>query len=174
MSDAVVVGERVEPRLRLTARRVLAGLGLASLLGFAIVRAAVEDRTPLRSLGVQGCWFEQEPVGRGQTVTRELSWIPERDVYLVGWNPLLLAPSEAGYEAELALVDGTTRIFVMVERRSPPAEAAAWNPSELPAGTGYRVRAGRALTLRLRIANDGPADFWTEAAGAQVRYVPVS
>lgn len=156
----------------LRAGHALAGLALLASLALSIVRLAVQDRTPLRGLGVRGFWFEQAPVGRGQTVTRELRWVPEHDLYIVGWNPVLQAPPGAGYQAELTLYEAATRIFVMVERRSPPADPALWSPAELPAGTGYHVRRGRALTLRLRIANDGAQDFWTAAAGAQIRFVP--
>lgn len=174
MSGPAPDGAGADPRLlRLTPRRVLAALGIAASLALVIVRAAVQDRTPLRDLNVRGLWFEQTAVDPGQTVTRELTWVPERDVYVVGWNPLLLAPSESGYAIELTLFDAGTRIFVMVERGSPPADAAAWNPTELPAGTGYRVRAGRTLTLRLRIANQGASELLAQAAGAQIRYVPV-
>jgi hypothetical protein len=155
-------------------RAALLGVGVSALLAFVIVRTAVEDRSRLRGLAAQGCWFKPEPVGRGQTVTRELPWSPERDVYVVGWNPLLAAETDAGYEAELTLFDhpAKTRIFGMVQRRSPPAEASRWDPGELPEGTGYRVPAGRALTLRLRITNTGSRDFWTEGCGAQIRVVP--
>lgn len=175
MSDAAPGPAGADPRLlRLTPRRALAGVGLAALLAFPIVRVSVEDRTPLRDLSVRGLWFGQTAVDPGQTVTQELTWVPERDVYVVGWNPLLLAPPEAGYAVELTLFDASTRIFVMVERGSRPPDTAAWNPTELPAGTGYRVRAGRAITLRLRIANQGDTELLAQAAGAQIRYVPAS
>jgi hypothetical protein len=170
-----VSGAGSEPRrLRLTPRAALGVVGLAGALALLIVRAAVEDRTPLRGLNLRGLWFEQTTVDPGQTVTRELTWVPERDVYLVGWNALVLAPWQAAHASELTLFDGGTRIFVMVESGSPPADALAWHPAELPAGTGYRVHAGRTLTLRLRIANQGAGELLAETAGAQIRYVPVS
>lgn len=163
------------PGIRLTLRGTLLAAGALVLLAFAIVGTAVPDRTSLRQIAVAGCWFAPVAVGRGQTLTRELRWEPEGDVHVVGWNPLLEAPGDTGYEAELSLFDGParTRIFVMVQRRSPPADASTWSPAELPEGTGYRVPAGHTLTLRLRITNTGPVDFWTQGAGAQIRYLLV-
>jgi hypothetical protein len=155
----------------LTLRRALAATALALLLAFPIVRVSVADRTPLRRVAVHGLWFEKTEVDPGQTVTRQLSWTPEQDVYIVGWNPLLLAPPEASYVVELTLSEAQTRLFVMGAGGSRPADAGAWNPAELPAGTGYHVRAGRTLTLRFRIANQGDGELRSEAAGAQIRYL---
>ena len=172
MSEPGRTEGRERAREQLSARRVLAAAVLSLLLALPIVRMSVEDRTPLRGLSVHGLWFEETDVDPGQTVTRQLTWAPEQDVYVVGWNPLLLAPAEASYAVELTLADADTRIFVMVEQGSRPADADAWNPSELPAGTGYHVRAGRTLTLRFRIANQGDGEVLAQAAGAQIRYVP--
>lgn len=159
--------------MNLTLRRALLAAGASLLFAFAIVRAGVKDRSPLRDLAAQGCWFETEKVDSGQTVTRELPWTPERDIYVVGWNALLVAPVEAAYEAELTLFDdpAKTRIFAMVQRRSPPAPSGRWETATLPEGTGYRVAAGRRLILRLRIKNTGSEGLQTEVSGAQIRYV---
>src|SRR5262245_52816577 len=126
---AAPVGERevtraaAPPGPRLTARGVLAAAALALLLAFPIVRVSVADRTPLRGAAVHGLWFEKTKVDPGQTVTRQLSWTPEQDVYIVGWNPLLLAPPEASYLVELTLSDGQTRLFVMAAAGSRPGDA---------------------------------------------------
>jgi hypothetical protein len=160
--------------VKLTLRRVLVGAAASLLLAFAIVSASVEDRSPLRGLSAQGCWFPVDKVDDGQTVTRELPWAPDRDVYVVGWNALLAAQQDAAYEAELTLFDepAKTRLFAMVQRRSPPAPSARWETATLPDGTGYRVAAGRRLVLRLRIKNTGSEVLRTEVSGAQIRYVP--
>jgi len=158
--------------LRLTARGVLTGLGLAAVMAFAIVRAAVEDRTPLRSLEVHGLWFEKTKVDPGQTVTQELAWTADRDVYVVGWNPTVLPRASGDHAVELTLSDGDTRIFVLAERGRPPGDAEAGHAADLPDGTGYLVRAGRALTLRLRMANQGKGELLAERPGALIRCVP--
>jgi hypothetical protein len=160
--------------VKLTPLRALLGAVASLLLATVIVRASVADRSPLRGLTVQGCWFESARVDDGQTVTRELPWTPERDVYVVGWNALLAEPPDAAYEAELTLFDDAakTRIFAMVQQRSPPGQSARWETATLPDGTGYRVAAGRRLVLRLRIRNAGSEVLRTEVSGAQIRYVP--
>jgi hypothetical protein len=160
--------------VKLTLRRALLGAVLSVLLATVIVRASVADRSPLRGLASQGSWFASAKVDDGQTVTRELSWTPERDVYVVGWNALLAEPPDAVYEAELTLFDDATRtrIFAMVQHRSRPGPSARWETAMLPDGTGYRVAAGRRLVLRLRIKNAGREVLRTEVSGAQVRYVP--
>ena len=111
-------------------------------------------------------------MGWGQTVTRGQRWTPERAVDVVGWNPLLAAPTDAAYEAELTLFDeaAKTRVFGLVQRRTPPARAARWEPAALPDGTGYRVAAGRVLTLRLRIGTPKPG-LLARTSGAD-RYGP--
>ena len=158
--------------LRLTARGVLTGLGLAAFMAFAIVRAAVEDRTPLRNLEVHGLWFQTTKVDPGQTVTQELAWTADRDVYVVGWSPTVLPHASGDHTVELTLSDGETRIFVLAERGSPPGDAEAGHAADLPEGTGYLVRAGRALTLRLRMANQGKGELLAERPGALIRCVP--
>ena len=60
----------------------------------------------------------------------------------------------------------------MAERGRPPGDPEAGNSADLPDGTGYRVRAGRAVTLRLRIANEGAGELVAETPGAQIRHVP--
>jgi hypothetical protein len=153
---------------------ILTAAAASLLLAFVVVSVAVQDRSRLRAASVQGCWFESEAVGRGQTVTRERRFRPGQVVDVVGWNPLVAAPTDAAYEAELTLYDeaAKTRVFGLVQRRTPPARAARWDPVALPDGTGYRVAAGRVLTLRFRISNTGERDFWSEMSGAQIRYLP--
>ena len=102
--------------LRLTAHGVLGGVALAAVMGFVIVRAAVEDRTPLRNLELHGLWFQTTKVDPGQTVTQELAWTADRDVYVIGWNPTVLPLAGGDHAVELTLSDGDTRIFVLAER----------------------------------------------------------
>lgn len=159
---------------RPTFRHALLAAAASLLLAFVIVSVSIQDRSRLRAVSIEGCWFESEAVGRGQTVTLERRWTPERAVDVVGWNPLLAAPTDAAYEAELTLFDETakTRVFGLVQQRAPPARSARWEPAALPDGTGYRVAAGHVLTLRFRIRNTGSRDFRSETSGAQIRYVP--
>ena len=159
---------------RLTAHGVLGGVALAAVMGFVIVRAAVEDRTPLRNLEVHGLWFQTTKVDPGQTVTQELAWTADRDVYVVGWSPTVLPHASGDHTVELTLSDGETRIFVLAERGSPPGDAEAGHAADLPEGTGYLVRAGRALTLRLRMANQGNGELRAERPGALIRCVPAA
>ena len=157
-----------------TLRRVLLAAAASLVFALAIVRAGVKDRSALRDLASQDCWFGAETVDGGQTVTRELPWMPEQDIFVVGWHALLVAPEDGAYEAELTLFDelAKTRIFAMVQRRSPPAPSARWESAALPDGTGYRVSAGRRLVVRLRVRNTSSEGLRTEVTGAQIRYVP--
>jgi len=153
---------------------ILSAAAASLLLALVVVSVALQDRSRLRTASLQGCWFESEVVGRGQTVTRERRFRPGPVVDIVGWNPLLALPTDAAYEAELTLYDeaAKTRVFGLVQRRTPPARAARWDPVALPDGTGYRLAAGRVLTLRFRIRNTGERDFSSDESGAQIRYLP--
>jgi hypothetical protein len=148
---------------RLTRNEALVGAGCLLLLAVGVVRLAVPDRSRIRPLSLQGFDIASERIDQGQTLQREKVWQPPDDVYIVGWNPWVGAASSGG---ELTLLAAGVRLFFFVQ-----GDAAA-NHTVYPAGTGYLLRKGQALTLRYRLVNMGPAGE-TKGAGALVYFVPL-
>jgi hypothetical protein len=133
------------------------------LLAVAVVRLAVPDRARMRRLSVEGLDIVSEPIGQGQTVTREKTWKAPDDIYVVGWNYSIGAP---GAWPEITLVAGDVRLFVVRGSEQPP------NPSFFQSGTAFLVRKGEPVTLRFRLTNAG-APGETHGASALVYFVPV-
>lgn len=155
-------------------RDVVLGAAALLLLAVAIVRVAVPDRSRIRPLSVEACWVPAETIGPGQTITREVPWIPAADVYVLGWNPWLNAPSSVVFDAELLLYDpdAKTTLFIMNQGHVPPTPGEGWRSLIFPPGTGYRALKGRKLVFRYRIANDDRVSFDTKGAGALIYFVP--
>ena len=148
---------------RLTRNEALVGAACLLLLAVGVVRLAVPDRSRIRALSLQGFDIGSEPIDHGQTLQREKTWQPPDDVYILGWNPWVGAESSAG---ELTLMAAGVRLFFFVQGQQGA------NHTGYPAGTGYRLRKGEALTLRYRLVNMGPPGE-TKGAGALVYLVPV-
>jgi hypothetical protein len=145
-----------------TTRRDLALWGAgALLLTAALVRLAVPDRARLRPVSIEAIDIASEPIAQGQTIERQAIWNPPDDVYLLGWN----YDVETRASPSLRLLHGQTRLF-MVGGQGGAAHAL------FPAGAGYRVRKGEALTLVFRLTNFGPPGE-THGASALLYFVPV-
>jgi hypothetical protein len=140
----------------------LAGLILL-LFATALVRILAPDAPALRSLSVEGLAIQSQPIAQGQTVVSEASWVATDDVHVVGWTYRI-----PGWEAgpELTLAAGATTLFVGTRGADPQQ-----TPVFYPAGTGFFVRRGDSLTLRLRVTNTGPPGQ-THGASALVYFVP--
>lgn len=156
-------------------RNVVMGAAALLLLAVAIVRLAVPDRSRIRPLSIEAFQVSTDKLDPGQTVTHESPWVPPTDIYVLGWNPWIGAPSGVGLDADLMLYHGEskTTIFVMGQRIHPPGTVDAWRSFGLPPGTGYRARKGQTLTFRYRITNRGNASFQTGGATALIYFVPV-
>ena len=145
-------------------RRDLTILAVSSaLLGMALFRI-VSPATPLtRQISVEAVEIRSKPIKSGESLTQESSWTPPDDVYVVGWAPDLGAPSAA---PELYLVSKGTTIFLA-------PRASLEGPAFLPSGTGFLVRKGETVTLRLQMLNTGP-DGETRGARALIYFHPVT
>jgi hypothetical protein len=148
--------------MKLEPKELLLGAGILLLLAVGLCRAIGPGHPHMQPVSVQGLDLPSQNVDPGQTVTREVTWEPPDDVYLIGWLP------RAGVldaESELMLRVGDVRIF---DTRGPGLAGAFF-----PAGSGYVVRKGQRLTLRSTISHSGTA---TESRGAQVLiyFVPVA
>jgi len=141
---------------------LLFGAGLVLLLAVGLCRLYGTERPRFRAVSVNALEIPSETVGQGQTVTREASWDPPDDVYVIGWAPRAGAPEA---EPELMLRAGDVRLF---EGRGVLA-----GPVFFPSGSGYRLRKGERLTLRLALTNSGPP---AESRGARalIYFVPVA
>jgi hypothetical protein len=139
-------------------------LGGCILLLFltAMVRILSPDAPALRGLSVEGLSIASQPIGQGQSVVSEAAWVAPDDIHVVGWTYRLL-----GWEAtpELTLAVGKTTLFVGT-RGSDPQQS----PTFYPGGTGFFVRRGDSVTLRLRVTNTGPPGD-THGASALVYFV---
>jgi hypothetical protein len=143
------------------------------LLATALVRIAAPDRARLRPLSVASFEVQPTPVPAGETATVETQWSPPSDVYVMGWNPWIGLPPGVTFDAELMIYERHEKaaLFVMGQRGTTASVTDAWREVNLPAGTGYRVRKGRPLTLRYRVTNGGGSPFTTRGATALVYYV---
>ncbi len=109
--------------------------------------------------------IENAPIRSGQSLVQEASWSPPDDVFIVGWAPDLGAPRAL---PELYLRAGETTIF-----RAPRASLEGLKPDFLPSGTGFLIRKGETVKLRLQINNSGP-DGETRGARALIYFHPVA
>lgn len=126
----------------------------------------VSPATPLtRQISVEAVEIRSTPIKSGESLTQESSWTPPDDVYVVGWAPDLGAPSAA---PELYLVSKGTTIFL-----APRASLEGLKAAFLPSGTGFLVRKGETVTLRLQMLNSGP-DGETRGARALIYFHPVT
>jgi len=146
-----------------TTRRDLALWGAgALLLVVALVRVAMPERARLRSVSIEAIDIATEPIAQGQTIERQATWSPPDDVYLLGWD----YDVQTSAAPLLRLLHGNTRLF-MVGGAGGTADHAVF-----PAGTGYLVRKGEALTLVFRVTNGGPPGE-THGASVLLYFVPV-
>jgi hypothetical protein len=134
------------------------------LVGAGLTRVATRDRPGMRPLSIEGIQIASEPIGTGQTIAREKEWRPPADVYVVGWSYSAGSP---GGSPQMLLRHGGTVLFY-----GSYGGANSPNPAFYPEGHGYRVPAGEAVTLRLKMANTGPPGQ-TSGAEALVYFVPV-
>jgi hypothetical protein len=163
------------PRTGLSRRDVLLGALVLLLLAVALVRLAVPDRSRIRPLSIEAFQVTSDRLDPGQTITRETPWVAPDDIYVLGWNPWIGAPSGVSFDADLMLyqAESKTTIFVFGQRIQPPGTVDAWRSFGLPPGTGYRARKGLSLTFRYQIKNTGTGSFETNGATALVYFVPV-
>lgn len=145
-------------------RDLVLAAGAFLLVAVGVVRTAMPDRYRLRPLSVQGMDIVSEPIGTRETLTREVTWSPPVDVYVMGWSYRIGGFTAGG---ELSMFAGTTRLFEVAA-----ADAPASNPSFFQNGAGFLLRQGDKLTLRYRLTNTGPPGQ-TRGAGALVYFVPV-
>lgn len=135
---------------------LVVGAGMAAMLGAGLAHMAAPKRQPMRSLAIEGIHIPSEPIAQGQTITREATWQPPVDVYVIGWNYSIGSPT-AGPEV-LLLHKDTTLFF------GSKGSAASANPAFYGEGAGFKVLAGEPVKLRLTITNQGVAG---ETRGAQ-------
>jgi hypothetical protein len=156
-------------------RDLLLAAGALLLLAVAIVRMAVPDRSRLRPLSVESFSVVSAEVAPGATVTREAEWSPAADVYVMGWNPWISLPAGVSFDVDVMIYqpDTKTTLFVMGQRGTSPGVIDVWREVDLPAGTGFMIRRGQPLKLRLRVTNNGATPFATRGATALVYFVPV-
>jgi len=149
--------------------------GAMLLLAVAIVRLAVPERSRIRPLSIEAFEVPGEMVEPAQTVTQEAPWAPPTDVYVMGWNPWIGAPSAVAYDADLQvyLPSEKATVFIFGQRVTPPGTVDAWRSFSLPPGTGYKVLKGQKLSFRYRLTNMGKDSFDTRGAAALLYFVPV-
>jgi len=146
-------------------RRDIAILALCcALLGVAVFRLLSPAEGATRRVSVEAVEIKSAPIKSGESLVQESSWTPPDDVFIVGWAPDLGAP---GARPELYLISGGTNIF-MAERGSVEGLKSVF----LPSGTGFLVRKGEPVKLRLQINNSGP-DGESRGARALIYFHPV-
>lgn len=147
-------------------RRDLAILATScAFLGLVVFRLVAPPAPPTRRLSVEALEIKSQSVRSGESLTHEASWLPPNDVFIVGWAPELGA---AAARPELYLLSGETRIFA-----APRGATEALPALFMPAGTGYLIRKGEPVTLRLRLDNLGP-DGETRGARALIYFHPAA
>lgn len=147
-------------------RRDLAFLAVCCvLLGLGISRLLPGAGGATRRISVEAIEIRSAPIKNGESLVQESSWAPPDDVFIVGWAPDLGAPSAL---PELYLRAGETTIFL-----APRASLEGLKPAFLPAGTGFLVRKGETVKLRLQIDNSGP-DGESRGARALIYFHPVA
>jgi hypothetical protein len=114
---------------------------------------------------VEAIEIRSTPIKSGESLVQESSWTPPDDVFIVGWAPDLGAPSAL---PELYLRAGETTIFL-----APRASLDGLKPAFLPSGTGFLLRKGETVKLRLQINNSGP-DGESRGARALIYFHPVA
>jgi hypothetical protein len=156
-------------------RDLLMAAGALLLLAVAIVRLAVPERSRIRPLSIEAFEVPGQSIGPSETATKEAPWAPPTDVYVMGWNPWIGAPSSVAYDADLQVYLPQERqtIFIFGQRVTPPGTVDAWRSFSLPAGTGFKVLKGQQLSFRFRITNIGKQAFETGGALALLYFVPV-
>jgi hypothetical protein len=147
-------------------RRDIAILGLCSaLLGVAAFRLLSPVEGSTRRISVEGVEIKSAAIKSGEALVQEASWSPPDDVFIVGWAADLGSPGAA---PELSLRAGPTTIFLV-----PRGSAEGLRVAFLPAGTGYLVKKGEIVKLRLQISNSGP-DGQSGGAHALIYFHPVA
>lgn len=136
-----------------------------AFLGLVLFRLMAAPAPPTRRLSVEALEIKSQAVRSGESLTHEASWLPPDDVFIVGWAPELGAPAA---RPELYLLSRETRIFA-----APRGTLEGLPTLFMPAGTGYLIRKGEPVTLRLRLDNLGP-DGETRGARALIYFHPVA
>ncbi len=137
----------------------------SSLLGVAGFRLLAPPGLATRRISVEAVEINSAPIKSGESLVQESSWTPPDDVFIVGWAPDLGAPSAL---PELYLRTGETTIFL-----APRASLEGLKPAFLPSGTGFLIRKGETVKLRLQLNNSGPAGE-TRGARALIYFHPVA
>ena len=147
-------------------RRDIAILALCcALLGVAVFRLLSPAAGATRRISVEAVEIRSAPIKSGESLVQESSWTPPDDVFIVGWAPDLGAPSAL---PELYLLAGGATIFL-----APRASLEGLKPAFLPSGTGFLIRKGESVKLRLQINNSGP-DGESRGARALIYFHPVA
>jgi hypothetical protein len=147
-------------------RRDIAILALCcALLGVAVFRLLSPAGGTTRRISVEAVEIKSAPIKSGESLVQEATWVPPDDVFLVGWAPDPGAPTAL---PEMYLILDKTTVF-MTERGS----SGGLKPIFFPAGTGFLVRKGEPLKLRLQMTNSG-ADGETKGARALIYFHPVA
>lgn len=149
----------------MSTRDLLVAGAIVVALSVAGARTLAPPAATVRQLSVEAIEIADAGIGTGEARRDEARWSPPDDVFVVGWAPWLGAPDSG---AQLFLQDGATTLFQIVR----PADAGA-RPVFAPSGTGFLVRKGQALTLRLQVTNSG-APGRTHGARALIYFHPVA
>ncbi|MBX7185089.1 MAG: hypothetical protein K1Y01_08090 [Vicinamibacteria bacterium] len=149
----------------MTRRDIVTLVLCCALLGAAASRLVSPAAGAVRRISVEAVEIRSAPIKSGESLVQEASWTPPDDVFVVGWAPDLGAP---GASPELYLRAGETTIFT-----APRASLEGLKAVFLPSGTGYLVRKGEVVKLRLQINNSGP-DGESRGARALIYFHPVA
>ena len=146
-------------------RRDIAILALCcALLGVAVFRLLSPAEGATRRISIEMVEIKSAPIKSGESLIQESSWTPPDDVFIVGWAPELGASSAL---PDLYLRVGETTVFL-----APRGSVTGPNPAFLPSGTGFFIRKGETVKLRLKIDNSGP-DGESRGARALIYFHPV-
>lgn len=152
-------------RALMNRRDVVILLLSSALLGVAAFRLLGPPGPAIRRISVEAVEIKSAPIKRDESLVQEASWTPPDDVFVVGWAPDLGAPSAL---PELYLRSGETTIFL-----APRASLEGLKAAFLPSGTGFLIRKGETVKLRLQMNNSGP-DGETKGARALIYFHPVT
>lgn len=150
--------------LPLMNRRDMTILALCSALLGAGVFRLIDPPGATRMISVEAVEIKSAPIKGGQSLVQEVSWSPPDDVFIVGWAPDAGAPDAL---PELFLISEQTSLF----RQRGSGEGL--RPVFFPSDTGYFVRKGGSVKLRLQMTNSG-ADGETKGARALIYFHPVA
>jgi hypothetical protein len=146
-------------------RRDVVVVGLLTVaLALLGARVLAPPSPESRHLSVEAIEIPDAPIASGQTRRDHANWSPPDDVFVVGWLPGIGAPES---RPSLHLLKGETAVFEIVR-----ATEASASPVFFPSGTGFLVRRGETLTLRLQVSNSGAAGT-TKGARVLVYFHPV-